>query len=108
MSRRVYYWNPKRKQIHQEALQNFRAARSSIDPDLLETARQAIAAGMDKARETPEKAASPASKADARVPAGSVPIDRQKNLSIIMQFLELNRDNPHLLGKVKGLMLDRP
>ncbi|MBU0859606.1 MAG: hypothetical protein KJ667_06690 [Alphaproteobacteria bacterium] len=100
MSRRIYYWNPKRKQIHQEALLNLRNARQSIDPELLESARQAIAEGMEKARSQQDI------PANEKAPPGTVPVDRQKNLSVIMQFLELKRDNQQLLGKVKGLMLD--
>lgn len=98
MSRRIYYWNPKRKQIQQEALQNFRAARRSIDPELLETARQAIAASVD----------SPSMREEPEQSGDTIPVDRQKNMTIIMQFLELNRNNPRLLGKVKGLLSEAP
>lgn len=104
MSRRIYYWSPKRKQIHQEALLNFREARRSIDPELLESARQAIANGLEKAG----KGGSSLPEPPKTAPNGAIPVDRQKNLSIIMQFLELNRDNPRLLGKVKGLLTEQP
>lgn len=100
MSRRIYYWNPKRKQIHQEALLNLRAARKSIDPELLENARQAIAHGLELAHKEAGAANKDATSQEA------VTVDRQKNLTIIMRFLELKRDDQQLLGKVKGLMLD--
>jgi isopropylmalate/homocitrate/citramalate synthase len=99
LSRRIYYWNPKRKQIHQEALLNLRSARKAIDPELLENARQAIASGLEQVRD--EGAANSPDYA-----AGAVAVDRQKNLTVIMQYLELKRDDQQLLGKVKGLMLD--
>lgn len=100
MSRRIYYWNPKRKQIQQEALLALRDARRAIDPALLENARQAIASGLAQAHEAAAAANEPPA------PPGSIAVDRQKNLTVIMQFLELKRDNQQLLGKVKGLMLD--
>lgn len=96
MSRRIYYWNPKRKQIQQEALLNLRAARASIGPELLDSARAAIADSMQKADEP----------APAENRPGMVMVDRQKNLSVIMRYLEIKRDNQALLGKVKGLMTD--
>lgn len=102
MSRRVYYWNPKRKQIHQEALLNLRAARGNIDPDLLESARKAIAAGIEKGR-----GASTEKPAERQQPGPDmVAVDREKNLLTILSFLELKRDNHHLLSQVKGLMTE--
>ena len=98
MTRRVYYWNPgekKKQQACQEAILNLRQARASIDPVLLDGARKAIAEGLERVQATRE-----AEAAAAR----TVPVDRQKNLSVIMQYLEMNRDNQALLGKVKNMM----
>lgn len=100
MTRRVYYWNPSEKrkqQACQEAILNLRKARASIDPALLDGARKAIAEGMERAQAAREKEAA-ASR--------TVPVDKQKNLSVIMQYLEMNRDNQVLLGKVKSLMTE--
>lgn len=100
MTRRVYYWNQaerKKQQACQEAILNLRKARASIDPELLDGARKAIAEGLERVRAAQEK-----TQAESR----TVPVDRQKNLSVIMQYLEMNRDNQALLGKVKNLMTE--
>lgn len=100
LTRRIYYTDPqsmKKRQACQEAMLNMRAARQNIDPELLNGARQAIADGLERARTAREQAAAE---------AGVVPVDRQKNLSVIMQYLELNRNNQALLGKVKDLMTE--
>lgn len=60
---------------------NLRKARRNVDPATLEHARELIAAqaGMDLS--CPEKN-----------DCGREPVDRRKNLSIIMKFLELKPD----------------
>ena len=101
MTRRVYYWNQaeqKKKQACQEAIMNLRKARANIDPALLDGARKVIADGLERARAAQE----PPPPADSR----TVPVDKQKNLSVIMQYLEMNRDNQALLGKVKTLLTE--
>jgi hypothetical protein len=100
LTRRVYYWNQaeqKKKQACQEAILNLRKARASIDPALLDGARKAIAEGLERLNAAREKDI-PESR--------TVPVDRQRNLSVIMQYLEMNRDNQALLGKVKNLMTE--
>lgn len=101
MTRRVYYWNQaeqKKQQACQEALLNLRKARANIDPALLDEARKVIADGLERARAAQE----PKPAIDSR----TVPVDKQKNLSVIMQYLEMNRDNQALLGKVKTLLTE--
>jgi hypothetical protein len=80
--RRFYYSTPKKQKLKQEALLNMRKARDNIDPDLLTHIRGVIETQA-------AKAATPAPKADE---AGKIGIDRRKNLSIIMKFLELQPD----------------
>lgn len=101
MTRRVYYWNQaeqKKKQACQEAILNLRKARANIDPALLDGARNAIADVWERVR--PAQAEAPQDT------ARTIPVDRQKNLSVIMQYLEMNRDNQVLLGKVKTLLTE--
>ena len=99
MTRRVYYWdaqNMKKRQACQEAMLNLRAARESIDPALLDAARQAIADGLERARQAAERPTKD----------GMVPVDREKNIGIVMQFLEMKRDNQAFLGRVKEILAE--
>ena len=98
MARRVYFWDPHKSKLRQEALLNMRTARRNIDPALMEVARQALADGLARARD--------AAAADGEPAATTVPVDRQKNMSIIMQFIEMKRDDQALLGKIKMLLSD--
>jgi hypothetical protein len=100
VSRRVYYWNPKRKQIQDDALANMRRARGAIDPALLLVAKEAIADHFAKAHD--------AEKLDKyqALDADQVAVDREKNLSVIKQFLEMKKDDPVMLGRIKVLVAD--
>ncbi len=85
--RRVYHINPHRKRITQEAILNMRAAREAIDPELLAHARKIIE----------ETAVADVDVADDQ---GKVPVDRKKNLSIIMKFMALQPENTALHKEV--------
>jgi len=83
--RRIYYTTPKKKQLAQEALLNMRKLRRTLDPDVLDHARGIIEAHQ---AHTPPQT-------DEGVPQivdGKVSVDRRKNLSIIMKFLETQPD----------------
>lgn len=80
--RRFYYSTPKKQKLKQEALLNLRKARDNIDPDLLAHIRGIIGTQAEKVTPSP-------AKEDA---SGKVSVDRRKNLSIIMKFLELQPD----------------
>ncbi len=79
--RRFYYSTPKKQKLKQEALLNMRKARDNIDPDLLTHIRGIIGTQAEKLTLPPKEDAS-----------GKVSVDRRKNLSIIMKFLELQPD----------------
>lgn len=79
--RRFYYSTPKKQKLKQEALLNMRKARDNIDPDLLTHIRGIIGTQAEKLI--------PPAKEDS---SGKVSVDRRKNLSIIMKFLELQPD----------------
>ena len=83
--RRIYYTTPKKSKLAQEALLNLRKARRNVDPETLEHIRGLIAA--QAAQLAPEHPSSSNENA-----GGKVPVDRRKNLSIIMKFLELQPD----------------
>jgi hypothetical protein len=80
--RRFYYSTPKKQKLKQQALLNLRKARRNVDPDLLERLRGLI-------ENQAKRHAPPDPKEDD---AGKVAVDRRKNLSIIMKFLELQPD----------------
>lgn len=78
--RRYYYTTPRKQKLKQEALLHLRKLRRTIDPAVLDRARELIAAQAE------EQQAAPASNGDTAT------FDRRKNLSIIMKFLELQTD----------------
>ena len=85
--RRIYYTTPKKSKLTQEALLNLRKARRNVDPETLEHIRGLIAAQAEQL--APERSHHATSNENAN---GKVPVDRRKNLSIIMKFLELQPD----------------
>lgn len=94
MTRRVYYLDAKGKRIRQEALMNMRAARRAIDPDLLQTAREALAQFIENSQQAQRPA--PESRSE--------PIDMKKNLSTVMQYLEIKQGDKHLRNRIQTLL----
>ncbi len=81
MKKRTYYI--KRKKLVSDALKAARQARDNIDPALLAAARAAIARAIDGQDERTQTA----------IRAERVPVDRRKNLTMIMKYLELKPGN---------------
>ncbi len=100
MRRVTYTQSFKKRKIRQEALEALRTARAAIDPETLAIARAAIEAQQEP--EAPDETQSPES---AEAAPGFVPVDRRKNLSIIMKYLEMKKDNKSLLQAIRDLML---
>ncbi len=101
--RKVYYEDtPQRKRLKQEAILILRQTRGLIDHALLDQARQHINQQMQKQ----EKAAQPPEPvADNKVadPRFEV-IDRQKNLTTILKFIEMKSDNQPFLQEVRSIL----
>lgn len=94
--RRIYHKKPARKQIQMEAMLNLKKARREIDPDLLESAQQAIAEAWFS-RQNKEQAAHN---------SHMEPVDRKRNLSVIQKFVEMNRDNSGLQKQIKSILAE--
>lgn len=86
-----------RTRLMQEALLAMRAARLRIDPAMLDKARQAIAAQISQGAQTADEAPAPVTDADTR-------IDRAKNMSTVMKFLQLNSENKDINRQVLALL----
>ena len=97
MSRKIYYKNSRRREkIQKQAFEAMREARESIDPALLEKAREAVGEAMHNARQQQNRP-------DSR---GEVPVNRRKNMRVLTKFLEMHADNPALLSKFEKLISD--
>ena len=94
--RRIYHKKPARKQIQMEAMLNLKKVRREIDPDLLESAQQAIAEAWFSRRDA------------AQDKAGShmEPVDKKRNLSVIQKFVEMNSDNAAMQKQIKSLLAE--
>lgn len=105
--RRVYTINPRRKLILQEAILQMRATRAALgpefmarlqnlvkdfDPALLE--QMGISQGNEAvAEETPTR-------------PDMEPVDRQKNLLIVMKFLQLKQGNKNVQKQVRTFLAE--
>lgn len=87
MTRRVYYTDEKKRRQRQDLMLNYRKARRAIDPGLLDGARNMIIEAIENAQEKIRQ------KERAGKPSEMIPIDRKRNLSIVMKYLEMNPDN---------------
>lgn len=81
--RRYYYTTPRKQQLKQEALLQFRKLRRMIDPAVLERARELIEQQSEETKSVPPSLQGGGETAS---------FDRRKNLSVIMKFLELQTD----------------
>lgn len=114
--RRITRVTKKRKKVEDEAIQTLRRVRKQLDPEMLDNMKSIIEAaeqGIDN-QDKIDKMAQEAMAAPAAVPEpqeddvdefGHVPVDRQKNMAIIMKFLEENRNNTELMRKMKDTLI---
>lgn len=114
--RRVYYMNTKRKQIMQEALLQMRATSKALGPEFLTRIRMLIKdcdpeylqqiLGEGKQQEAIE-AWHPADDIQpSQFNAVTEPVDKKKNLLIIMKFLQLKQDNKSVQTQVRTLLAE--
>lgn len=94
MKKRVYLKNPNRKRLVNEALEAVRETRESLDPALLEKARDAIGTAIESYQSDRYRS----------IQADKVPVDQKKNLSIVMKYLELNPDNKALHKEIQSFL----
>jgi hypothetical protein len=98
MARRVYYMDQNKQRLKQELMLSYRKARKAIDPKLLNGARYIIAAAVEQAHDESRR------KEREGKPEEMVPLDRKKNLSIIMKFLEENPNNKAVRDSLIGVL----
>lgn len=87
------YTDKKRSKLVGEAMETLRTTRRAIDPRVLDHARRIIEEHAGRHQEVFQ----PPSE------NGKIPIDRQKNLSVILQFMKTN-NNAALNSKIKSLL----
>lgn len=115
--RRVYYMNTKRKQIVQEALLQMRVTSKALGPEFLTRIRMLLKdcdpeylqqiLGNDKGQETAPVAWNPAENIQpGQLSATTEPVDKKKNLLIIMKFLQLKQDNKSVQTQVRTLLAE--
>ena len=97
MRRRIYKLTPKCERIVQEAIVSMRLARRKISPTLLEEAKRSISKAFERIVENGQKAA----QKEERDTNGKVPIDKKKNLNIILKYIELCPENQALRNVLK-------
>lgn len=98
MSRKVFYTDtPQRRRLKQEAILILRQTRGLIDHELLERARQQITSRM-------EKLETAGAVDQVAVDDRFEKIDRQKNMTTIMKFIELKADNKTLMQEMKTIL----
>jgi hypothetical protein len=120
--RRVYYMNPKRKQIVQEAMLQMRATSAALGPEFMTRIRMLIkdcdpeyisqilgappAQAENAVAEPPEHSPEPTPWNPAENVA-TEPVDQKKNLLIIMKFLQLKQDNKSVQNQVRMLLAEK-
>ena len=115
--RRVHYMNTKRKQIVQEALLQMRATSKALGPEFLTRIRMLIKdcdpeylqqiLGEDKEQDVVQVAWNPAENIKPeQFTATTEPVDKKKNLLIIMKFLQLKQDNKSVQTQVRTLLAE--
>lgn len=121
--RRVYYMNPKRKQIVQEAMLQMRATSAALGPEFMTRIRMLIKDCDPEyisqiLGEAPPQAEEPKHAVQQETmpeptpwnPAENVvtePVDQKKNLLIIMKFLQLKQDNKSVQNQVRTLLAEK-
>lgn len=86
MKKRVYKLTTKRQKIMQDAMGAMRDARAEIAPELIEDVRNAIANAIEQEQQ----------RSETKMQLERIPVDKKKNLSIVMKFLEMQPDNKAL------------
>ena len=109
MKRRTYI--PKsRKELESDVLESMRQVRQQIDPEILQRAKQLVSdMGPAKGRQAFEDMLEkiPESKQDGEQGNDAhVPVDRKKNLTIVMKFLEKNPENQAVMNEIKILLTE--
>lgn len=116
--RRVYYMNTKRKQIVQEALLQMRATSKALGPEFLtrirmlikdcdpEYLQQILGEGKPQPQGTIEAWHSAEDIQAEQFNAVTEPVDKKKNLLIIMKFLQLKQDNKSVQTQVRTLLAE--
>lgn len=94
MKRRVYKLTTKRQKIVQDAMGAMREARAGIAPELIEDVRNAIATALEKEQQ----------RSETKMQLEHVPVDKKKNLSIVMKFLEMQPDNKALHKELNSFL----
>lgn len=96
---RIYYSDSKRKKLTQEALLELRRTRRLIDPELLEQALQVIAS-----RSNTEK--TDKIQQDNRQDTEGFVVDKRKNLTTIMKFIQLKSPSEGFQKQIQALFTD--
>lgn len=97
MARRVYYLKSKKSELKQALMKNYRAARSNIDPELLENIRHIITSSMIE---------NEAQFKNIKNEKSQLKIDKRKNLQTIQKLLELTSDQSEYQKKIKKILVD--
>lgn len=92
MARRRYYVNKKRRKIEDSALLMLRRTRERIDPDLIDTAREAIAGAIESDRRKHSKA------------NDMVFLDRRNVIDVVARYLEMNPDNKAVTAALQSFI----
>jgi hypothetical protein len=104
MTRRVYYIDPKKKQQKQEFISSYRKALRSIDPELLEKTRMAIANAIIDLKEHSYSDKDNSASQMSSTGLVMVPVDHKKNMSIIEKYMELQSGNAKVHEQVRELI----
>ena len=106
--RRVYYLNPKRKQIVQEALLQMRATQKAFGPELMARLKLLVKdfdPDLLAQQLSGQVNPTPVPELEASLPERvTEPVDQKKNLLIIMKFLEIKQDDRSIQGRVRTLL----
>lgn len=114
--RRIYYMNPRRKQIVQDAMLQMRATREALGPEFLTRIRMLIKdfdpEYLQQLGVSPDEISAPQSWNPGEIAADPVisrtePVDQKKNLLIIMKFLQLNPHNKSVQNQVRTLLAEK-
>lgn len=85
--RRVYY---SQRPAVQEAMRQMRATQDALGPEMMERIKTLVGPMEDQAPEP--------------IYAAREPVDRKKNMLIVMKFLQIKRDDKGLHSRVQRLI----
>lgn len=97
MKRTRRYYSATRERVEKTALERVRRTREQLDPAVLSsvTKKMEDSGVMDELKRTLFK---------PEVINGEVPVDRKKNVMIVMKFLEKNPDNKNVMKLVTAML----